>query len=82
LEQCRRERHDHELYKLFNEPYITKYVKINRLSWAGHIILMENSRIVKKVFSIRPEGTRKIGRPKLRWENGVIQDISALGVKW
>jgi hypothetical protein len=42
---------------------------------------MENNRTVKKVFDIRPEGTRKIGRPKLRWEDGVIQDIRVLGVK-
>jgi hypothetical protein len=42
---------------------------------------MENNRTVKKVFDTRPEGTRKIGRPKLRWEDGVIQDIRALGVK-
>jgi hypothetical protein len=27
------------------------------------------------VFDIRPEGSRKIERPKLRWEDGVIQDI-------
>jgi hypothetical protein len=66
------------LYKLFNEPDITKYIKISRLSWAGHIIHMENSGIVKKVFDTRPEGTRKIGRPKLGWEHSVIQDISAL----
>jgi hypothetical protein len=42
---------------------------------------MENNRTVKKVFDTRPEGTRKIGRPKLRWEYGVIQDIRALGVE-
>jgi hypothetical protein len=29
----------------------------------------------------RPEGTRKIGGPRLRWEDDVIQDTWALGVK-
>jgi hypothetical protein len=80
LEQCRRKRYNYELYKLFNEPDIIKHIKINRLSWVGHIIRMENSRTVKKVFDTRPEGTRKIRRPKLRWEDGLIQDIRALGV--
>jgi hypothetical protein len=56
----------HELYKLFNEPDVIKYIKIIRLSLAGHIVRMENSRAVKKVFYTRPEGTREIGRAKLR----------------
>jgi hypothetical protein len=42
---------------------------------------MENNRTVKKVFDTRPEGTRKIGRPKLKWEDGVNQDIRVLVVK-
>jgi hypothetical protein len=42
---------------------------------------MGKSRTVKKAFDTRPEGTRKIRRPKLRWEDGLNQDIRALGVK-
>jgi hypothetical protein len=34
-----------------------------------------------KVFDTRPEGSRKIGRPQLRWGGGVIQAIRAIGVK-
>jgi hypothetical protein len=66
---------------LFNEPDIVKYIKINRLGWAGHVIRMDNNRTVKKVLDTKPIGTRKIGRPKLRWEDDVIQDIKTLGVK-
>jgi hypothetical protein len=33
------------------------------------------------VLDTKPIGTRKIGRPKLRWEDDVIQDIKTLGVK-
>jgi hypothetical protein len=33
------------------------------------------------LLDTKPIGTRKIGRPKLRWEDDVIQDIKALGVK-
>jgi hypothetical protein len=49
-----RKRHNHELYKLFNEPDIVKYIKINRLSWAGHVIRMDNNRTVKKVLDTKP----------------------------
>jgi hypothetical protein len=40
-----------------------------------------NNTTVKKVFNTKPVGIRKIGRPKLRWEDEVIQDIKALGVR-
>jgi hypothetical protein len=77
-----RKRYDHELYELFNEPDIVKYIKINRLGWAGRVILrMDNNRTVKKVFNTKPVGIRKFGRIKLRWEDDVIQDIKTLGVK-
>jgi hypothetical protein len=32
--------HKRELYKLFNVPDVTKYIKLNRSSWAGPVILM------------------------------------------
>jgi hypothetical protein len=72
--------YDHELYELFNEPDIVRYIKINRLGRAGHVIRMDNNRTVK-VFNTKPIGIRKIGRPKLRWEDDVIQDVKTLGVK-
>jgi hypothetical protein len=76
-----RKRYNHELYELFNEPDIVKYIKINRLGWAGRVILrMDNNRTVEKVFKTEPVGIRKFGRLKLRWED-VIQDIKTLRVK-
>jgi hypothetical protein len=42
---------------------------------------MDNNRAVKKVCNTKPIGIRKIGRPKLRWKNDVMQDIKTLGVK-
>jgi hypothetical protein len=76
-----RKRYNHELYELFNESDIVRYIKINRLSWAGHVIHMDNNRTVRKVFNTKPIGIRKIGGPKLRWEDEVIQDIKTLGMK-
>jgi hypothetical protein len=42
---------------------------------------MDSNRIVKKVFNTKPTGVRKIGRPKLRWEDDVIQNIKNSGMK-
>jgi hypothetical protein len=39
------------------------------------MIRAENSRTVQKVFDTRHDMIRETGGPKLRWEDGVIQDI-------
>jgi hypothetical protein len=71
----RKKRYNHGLYELFNEPDIVKYIKINRLGWVGLVISINKNRTVKKAFNTKPIGIRKTGRPKLRWEDDVIQDI-------
>jgi hypothetical protein len=60
--------------------YIVNYIKAKRPAWAGHLIRMSNERTLKKILNTKPEGTRSVGRPKLRWEDGVVQDTRILGV--
>jgi hypothetical protein len=36
---------------------------------------MNNDRIKKKIFNTKPDGVRRVGRPKLRMEDGVDQDM-------
>jgi len=35
----------------------------------------------KKIFNSKPNGVRSVERPKLRWEDGVDQDMRILEVK-
>jgi hypothetical protein len=42
---------------------------------------MNNDRTLRKIFNTKPEGARCVGRPKLRWEDGVDQDTRILGDK-
>ena len=42
---------------------------------------MNNDRTVKKLFNTKPDVARSVGRPKLRWEDGVNQDMRILEVK-
>ena len=37
-----RRRYNSELYELYKEPDLVKYIKINRLRWAGHVQRMED----------------------------------------
>ena len=54
---------------------------IRRLEWAGHVLRASDQKIMKKVFKTMPEGTRKVRRPKMRWEDCVRQDIRTLGIR-
>ncbi|PSN35610.1 hypothetical protein C0J52_24478 [Blattella germanica] len=38
-------------------------------------------RTVKKIFKTMPEGTRKIGMPKTRWEDCVRKDVRILEIQ-
>jgi hypothetical protein len=41
---------------------------------------MNDDRTLNKIFNTKPDGARSAGKPKLRWQDGVAQDI-ILGVK-
>jgi hypothetical protein len=56
-------------------------LQVKRLAWVGHLTRMSDDRTLKKIFSTKSDGTRSVGRPKLRWEDGVVQDMQILGVK-
>ena len=54
---------------LKNPPYIGKTVK-RRMKWAG----MKDDKLPKSAETKKQEGSRKRGRPQLRWENCVKRD--------
>jgi hypothetical protein len=45
------------------------------------LMRVDHNRTVKILFNTEAIRIRKTGRPKLRWEDDVIQDIKTLGVK-
>jgi hypothetical protein len=42
---------------------------------------MNNDRTLKKMLNTKPDGVRRVGRLKLRWEDGVDEDMRILEVK-
>ena len=76
-----RKRYNRELCDTFNESYIVNCIKVKRLAWAGHVVRINSDRTLKKTFSTKLERVRTVGRPKLRWEDGVNVDMKTLEVK-
>jgi hypothetical protein len=55
------------------------------MRWAGHVAHMGEKRKVYKVLVGKPEGKRPLGRPRRRWEDGIIMDLREIrlgGVDW
>ena len=42
---------------------------------------MPEENPVKKLTLLRPEGSRRAGRPKLRWLDGMEKDLRALDIR-
>jgi len=51
------------------------FIRARRLGWLGHIERMQETRIVKAIYSWKPISRRPTGRPKTRWEDDVRKDI-------
>ena len=63
-------------------------IKSKRMSWAGHIALINDTRGVNRVSVGKPEGQRPLGRPRHRWEDNIklgLQEVECgawTGSKW
>ena len=70
-----------ELMTKYKPQDIVTVIKIRRLEWLGHVVRMNETRSVKKIFEGKLEGRRGRGRPRLRWIDDVGDDLRKLGVK-
>ena len=66
---------------MYSSPNIFRYPKSKRLTWAGHIARMEQSRNAYRVLVGKSEGKRPrpIGRPRCRLEDNIKMDLRELG---
>jgi hypothetical protein len=76
-----RKLHTVELHNLYSSPDIIRQVKSGRMRWAGHVARMGEERKLHKVLVGKPEGKRPLGRPRRRWENGMIMDLMEIGLR-
>jgi hypothetical protein len=69
-----------ELDKIIKHKNIINFIRAQRLGWLGHIERMQETRMIKAIYSWKPISRRPIGRPKIRWEDDVKKDIQKLKV--
>ena len=58
-----------------------RFIKAQRIQKLGHIQRMDRARPTGKLLDWRPMGTRLIGRPRQRWQEGVVEDLRKFKVK-
>jgi len=74
-------RTNRELEEMNKGENIVKWIKGQRISWLGHLEIMEKDRMLKKIFTQELEGTRRKGRSRKRWKEEVQRDLQVLGVR-
>jgi hypothetical protein len=74
-----RKLHNEDLHILYSSPNIIRQINSRRMRWAGHVGRKGEGRNVYKVLVGKPEGKRPLGRPRRRWEDGIITDLRETG---
>jgi hypothetical protein len=70
-----------DTYTVYKKSDIVTYTKVNLLRWAEHVIRLDEQSPTRRILVAVVEGKRQKGRPKLRWEDGVMDDARKLGEK-
>jgi hypothetical protein len=73
--------YNEELYQLYAEPEIVKWITSARLRWVGHIVRMRESDLTRKPTFDLLLSERTVGRPKRRWTEEVERELKGMGVK-
>lgn len=58
---------------------ITKIDK-KRMQWYGHVQRMDVDRIPRLVLNWKPEGKSRRGRPRKRWKDKLMRDMTEHGI--
>ena len=62
-------RTNRELRQLFNDMDVAKRINIQRFSWLGHVVRLDDGALPRRVFDALAGGHRRKGRPRTRWKD-------------
>ena len=71
-----------ELYDIYDDIDVVKRIKIQRVRWLGHVLRMDSSNPVRKVFESEPGGgSRRQGWHRQCWAKQVDENLTTLGIR-
>jgi hypothetical protein len=62
-----RKLHNKKVHDLYSSPSIIRIMKLRRMRWAGHVARMGKKRNMYRLLVGKPEGKRRLIRPRRRW---------------
>ena len=72
---------NNEILKRAGYPSVHALLMQRTMRWTGHVARMEDKRLPKQVlFSQLSSGSRKIGRPKLRYKDTIKRNLKDLDI--
>jgi len=74
-----RKLHNEWLRDRYSLPNIVRGVKSRKIRWAGHVVRMEEGRVVHRILVGKSEGKSRLGGPRRRWEDNIKMDLQEMG---
>jgi hypothetical protein len=71
--------HIQELYDLYCLPNNVRVIKSRRMRWVWHVARVKDKRGPYSVLVGRPEGKRRLGRPRHVREDNIEMDLQEMG---
>jgi hypothetical protein len=70
-----RQLHIEDLHTSCSSPSMIRMTKSRRIRWAGHVARMGPKKNAYRIFVRKPDGKRRLGRPRHRWVDNIKMDL-------
>lgn len=75
-----RRRMNFQVEEILGEDNTTTLIKMQQMKWYGYINRKEEHSALKKITSWKSSGNRSRARPKVRWEDQIVNSIRTMGI--
>lgn len=61
---------------------VVQRIERQELRWFGHMVRMDEKRVVKEIWEMRMTGKKRKGRPRRKWNTEVAEALQTRGLTW